>query len=140
MPSISTEAILFNPDPCAYLPHRPPFLFIDTILALEPGVSATGVFAAAAGGYFPPLLLVEAMAQLGGIAAGQQKGEGGVLAALGRVDLPEAVRPEARFIVCSRIVKVFGRLIQVEGEVREVQDKGAVVALATLTLAIGSPT
>jgi 3-hydroxyacyl-[acyl-carrier-protein] dehydratase len=134
MPSICTEATLFDPDPTAYLPHRPPFLFIDRLLALEPGVAATGEFAVTAGGYFPPLLLVEAMAQLGGIAAGQQGGEGGVLAALSRVELPAAVRPEARFSVCSRVVKTFGRLIQVEGEVRE---DGLVIACATLTLAIG---
>jgi len=130
------EAILFNPEPSAYLPHRAPFLFIDRITALEPGVAATGEFAVSAGGYFPPLLLVEAMAQLGGIAAGQQEGEGGVLAALGRVELPAAVGSHARLSVTTRVVKVFGRLIQVDGEVRE---DGEVIASATLTLAVGSP-
>ncbi|OGU08561.1 MAG: hydroxymyristoyl-ACP dehydratase [Geobacteraceae bacterium GWC2_58_44] len=122
---------MFNPDPSAYLPHRPPFLFIDTILALEPGVAATGEFTVTAGGYFPPILLVEAMAQLGGIAAGAQEGEGGVLAAFERVVLPAEVRPKARFSVYSRIVRNFGRLIQVEGEVRE---DGKVIASAILTL------
>ena len=135
MRSICTEAILFDPDPTAYLPHRPPFLFVDRVTALEPGVSAAGEFTVTAEGYFPPLLLVEAMAQLGGIAAGQHKGEGGVLAALSRVELPAAVGPQARLSVRSRIVKVFGRLIQVEGEVRE---DGKVVATAILTLGVGT--
>jgi len=74
------------------------------------------------------------MAQLGGIAAGRREGEGGVLAALGRVELPAAVTPGARLSVTSRIVKNFGRLVQIEGEVRE-DDK--VIASAIITLAIG---
>jgi 3-hydroxyacyl-[acyl-carrier-protein] dehydratase len=129
------EATLFSPDPCAYLPHRAPFLFIDRVLSRESGVSAAGEFAVPAGcGYFPPLLLVESMAQLGGVAAGQRRGEGGVLAALGRVELPRAVHAGTRFSVYSRVVKVFGRLVQVEGEVR---DAGRIVARATLTLGLG---
>ena len=135
MPSIGAEAILFSPDPCDYLPHRAPFLFIDRVLSRESGVCATGEFAVAAGsGYFPPLLLVESMAQLGGIAAGQRQGEGGVLAALGRVELPGAVDPAAKFFVCSRVLRVFGRLALVEGEVRSA---GVVIARASLTLGLG---
>ena len=79
------------------------------------------------------MLLVEAMAQLGGIAAGQRGGEGGVLAALGGVLLPPRVGPRARLVVTSRVLKVFGRLIQVQGEVRE---DGNLVASAVLTLAV----
>jgi 3-hydroxyacyl-[acyl-carrier-protein] dehydratase len=129
------EVTLFSPDPSDYLPHRAPFLFVDRVLAREPGVSASAVFAVSADtGYFPPLLLVESMAQLGGIAAGQRPGEGGVLAALTKVELPAAVLPGARYSVYSRVVKIFGRLALVEGEVREA---GTVVARATLTLGLG---
>ena len=129
------EVTLFSPDPCAYLPHRAPFLFIDRVLSRESGVSASAEFAVPAGcGYFPPLLLVESMAQLGGVAAGQRQGEGGVLAALGQVVLPAAVHPGARFSVHTRVVKVFGRLVQVEGEVREA---GKTVARARLVLGLG---
>jgi len=129
------EANLWNPDPTACLPHRPPFLFVDRLLDLEPGVSARGEFAVTAGGYFPPVLLVEAMAQVGGIAAGGGRaGEGGLLAALDKVSLPDRVRLNARFTIYSKVVKTFGRLIQVEGEVRE---DGVVVASATLTLVAG---
>ena len=135
MPSISTEAILFNPDPSAYLPHRPPFLFIDKVIHLEAGVAATGEFAVGAGGYFPTVLLVEAMAQLGGIAAGQRPGEGGVMAALGRAELPATVGPLGCYRVCSRIVRTFGTLIQVEGEVLL---DGRRIASASFTLAIGT--
>lgn len=105
------------------------------MLFLEAGVAATGELAVSAEGYFPPLLLVEAMAQLGGIASGRQEGEGGVLAALGRVQLPAAVAALAKLTVHSRITKCFGRLVQVAGEVRA---EGKVIASAILTLAIGT--
>ena len=70
-------------DPIALgLPHREPFVFVDEVLALIPGQSATcrKVFPADApffAGHFPgdPLvpgvLLTEALAQTAGIAAGQ---------------------------------------------------------------------
>ena len=135
MPSTGGEATLFSPDPSAYLPHRAPFLFIDRVLARESGISATGEFTVPAGcGYFPPLLLVESMAQLGGIAAGQRQGEGGVLAALGRVQLPRSVGSGAVLRVRSQVVKVFGALVLIEGEVRTA---GKIIASATLTLALG---
>src|SRR6266516_1877985 len=41
--SISREAPLYNPDPAAYLPHRAPFLHLDRLVALEPGVAATAI-------------------------------------------------------------------------------------------------
>jgi 3-hydroxyacyl-[acyl-carrier-protein] dehydratase len=135
MPSTGTEAILIDPDPCAYLPHRAPFLFLDRVLSRDSGVCATGEFAVPAGcAYFPPLLLVESMAQLGGVAAGQRPGEGGVLAALARVELPAAVMSGAKLSICSRVVRVFGGLVLLEGEVREA---GLVIARASITLALG---
>ena len=128
------EATLFSPDPCAYLPHRAPFLFIDRVLTRESGVCATGEFTVPVGcGYFPPLLLVESMAQLGGVAAGQRQGEGGVLAALRQIELPESVAPATQFSICSRVVKKFGLLVLIEGEVRE---GGRMVARATLTIGL----
>lgn len=98
-------------------------------------MAATGDLSVTAGGYFPPLLLVEAMAQLGGIASARQEVRGGVLAALKRVVLPAAVRPDARLTVSARIVGSFGRMVQVEGEVHE---HGELLASATITLALGT--
>jgi 3-hydroxyacyl-[acyl-carrier-protein] dehydratase len=135
MRSISTEAPLFNPDPAAYLPHRAPFLFIDRITTLEPGVSASALVQVAADCQaFPPILLVEAMAQLGGIASGQQEGAGGTLAAFERVELPPEIKPGDRVSVEVRIVKGFGTFFLVEGKAAI---GGEVVASAMLTLAIG---
>ncbi len=62
-----------------YLPHRPPFLFVSELSALEPGQSASGSWQLTGdepffGGHFPGrptlpgVLMVEALAQLGGVA------------------------------------------------------------------------
>ena len=74
------------------------------------------------------------MAQLGGIAAGRQEGAGGVLAAIERGELPEIVDVGSLLLVSVRIVKAFGPLHLVAGEV---EVAGKVIASATLTLAVG---
>ncbi len=136
MRPISMEAPLFNPDPAAYLPHRAPFLFLDRIIRLEPGVAASALVRISSDCQsFPPLLLIEAMAQLGGIAAGQREGEGGILAAFDRVELPPAIMPGESVTVEVRIVKGFGTLFLVDGTALAGGDP---VASAQLTLAIGS--
>lgn len=67
------------PSPTDLLPHRPPFLFVDEVLELQPGQSARGVWRLTGdewffGGHFPGrptlpgVLMCEAIAQMGAIA------------------------------------------------------------------------
>lgn len=67
------------PSPEDVLPHRPPFLFVSALSAVEPGVSARGRWDLTGdepffAGHFPDrptlpgVLMVESLAQLGGVA------------------------------------------------------------------------
>lgn len=67
------------------LPHKYPFLLIDRILKLEPGKRATGIKSVTINEHFfqghfpdypimPGVLIIEAMAQLGGVLAFKSDG------------------------------------------------------------------
>lgn len=136
MPSRSPEASLRNPDPAALLPHRYPFLLLDTILSREAGVAATATtrvtFDAAP---FPRVLMVEAMAQLAGVTCGCGEGEGGFLAAIDHAEFLGDPLPGDTLLIAVRVAKGFGRLFLLEGEVTAGERR---LATATLTLGIGA--
>jgi 3-hydroxyacyl-[acyl-carrier-protein] dehydratase len=73
------DEIVNLPHPADILPHRPPFLFVDELVDVVPGVSATGVWRLSGdeeffGGHFPGrptlpgVLMCEAIAQVGAAA------------------------------------------------------------------------
>lgn len=130
------------------IPHRHPFLLVDTIEELEPGVRAVGrkcvtfdepYFA----GHFPGnpvmpgVLIVEAMAQVGAVAMLCQeefKGKTAYFAGINSAKFKQKVVPGNVLEIETQIVKVKGP-IGVGKAVAKVD--GKVAAMAELTFAIG---
>lgn len=85
------------PSPADVLPHRPPFLFVDEVVTVEPGQLAIGRWRltgneAFFAGHFPGrptlpgVLMLEALAQVGAIAVLQEPRYAGKLPLFGGVD------------------------------------------------------
>lgn len=85
------------PHPADVLAHRPPFLFVDEIIALEPGISATGRWHLTGDEWFfsghfpgrptlPGVLMCEAIAQVGAIAVLTDQRFAGKLPLFGGLD------------------------------------------------------
>jgi 3-hydroxyacyl-[acyl-carrier-protein] dehydratase len=128
-----------QPSRCG-LPHREPFVFVDAVVALEPGESAvcTKRFAASEPffrGHFPgnPLvpgvILAEAAAQTAGIAAGQP-GRIYYLSAIRQMKFLRPVGPESVVEFRARKTGGMGGMAQFEVSARvagEVVAEGVIV-------------
>lgn len=102
------------------LPHRFPFLLVDRILELEPGKRAVGIKNVSANepqftGHFPerPLmpgvLMVEAMAQVGGLillSLPEHRGKLAVFAGIDNVRFRRMVIPGDQLVIHAELLKV----------------------------------
>lgn len=130
------------------IPHRYPFLLIDTIEELEPGVRALGKKCVSVNepffqGHFPGnpvmpgVLIMEALAQVGAVAMLSQsdwKGRTAYFAGIDKARFRQKVVPGDVLLLETEIIKVKGP-IGVGRAVARVNDK--VAAQAELTFAIG---
>ena len=118
------------PAPAAVLPHRPPFLFLDEVTDLEPGVSAAGYWRTTGGEFFfgghfpgrptlPGVLMTEALAQLGAYAVLTDGRFAGKLPLFGGVDsarFRRQVVPGERLDLTVEVLRLSARAGRAAGE------------------------
>ena len=129
------------------LPHRYPFLLVDKIIRLDANKSATGVKCVTVNeeffqGHFPGnpvmpgVLIVEALAQVGGIilkAGDEHKDSSAYLLSLDRVKFRRPVAPGDQLLLQVDVVRIRSRSAHVKG--RALVD-GQVVAEAEIRYAL----
>lgn len=127
---------MFQPNPIVQalsaLPHGPEFRFIDELVEVEAGKSAIGRWTlkgdeAFLAGHFPgqPLLpgviMIEALAQLGGILAQSDRGEHPLknvrLTAVRQFKILGSIPPGQTLTIHARLDGLMGGLVQVSGEI-----------------------
>ncbi|MCX5699725.1 MAG: UDP-3-O-acyl-N-acetylglucosamine deacetylase [Candidatus Omnitrophica bacterium] len=131
------------------IPHREPFLFVDRVILLEKGKRATGVKNVTINDYFfrghfpgrpvmPGVIIVEAMAQVGGVmmlASEENKGKLAFFLSINNVKFRKPVVPGDQLILEVEAIKVKSKTGQVRG--RALVD-GKVVAEADFVCALVS--
>ncbi len=115
------------------LPHRFPMLLVDRILDLEPMKWAVGIKNISVNemqflGHFPDnpimpgVLLIEAMAQVGGVAMlypPENRGKSAVLSKIDKVRFHKQVVPVDQVVTRAEVVKIHGNMgvIHCDGKV-----------------------
>jgi 3-hydroxyacyl-[acyl-carrier-protein] dehydratase len=136
-------------NPLDFLPHQPPMRLVEAITELVPGERAAGGRRAAPTDFYfdghfpqnpvvPAIILVELLAQVGGLAAGTPAE--GVreqplqlrVAGFGPFKFPAAAGPGSYLEARVRVAGRLGGLYKIEGEVTA---DGLTVATGSVTLA-----
>ena len=130
------------------LPHRYPFRMIDRVVELEPGQRAVAVKEVSCDDFFleghfpqapcmPEALIVEALAQTGGIALLSAKEEGmGILVKVEEMQFDKTVTPGALLTLFADVEFIFGEMAKVRVKA---EAGGKTVAQGILVLAAGKP-
>ncbi|MFM7247389.1 MAG: 3-hydroxyacyl-ACP dehydratase FabZ [Actinomycetota bacterium] len=114
----------------AVIPHRDPFLLVDEIVELEPGVHARGRWTITGDEWFlaghfpgnpivPGVIMVEAMAQTAAVCAlthPDHAGKFGVFAGIDEVRFRRIVRPGDVLDMVITVDRLRGRIGRVRGE------------------------
>lgn len=132
------------------IPHRAPFLWIDRVEELEPGVRCVAVKLVDAGhpifaGHFPAraivpgVLLIEAVAQTAGVMMGAAGAPGAargmaLLAAVNRFKFLKAVTPGQEIRIETKMLTEVGKMACIGGTVWV---EGEVVASGELSVVSG---
>ena len=112
------------PAPTDLLPHRPPFLFVDEVLDLEPGSSARARWRVDPDAFFfaghfpgnpilPGVIIVEALAQTGAIAAladADTRGKLALFGGIGSARFKRVVRPGEELLLETTLTRRRGPL------------------------------
>ncbi len=129
------------------LAHRFPFLMVDKIMELEPGKKAIGVKNVTFNEWFfqghfpnepvmPGVMILECMAQVGGIAilsAPENKGLTGYLVGVEKARFRQPVVPGDQLVVCAEVTAIRTNICFVKAEAFV---NGKIVAEAQLTMAL----
>jgi len=111
------------------IPHRYPFLLVDRIIDLIPGVSAKGIKNVSANeGFFqghfpgyhimPGVLIVEALAQTGAVTIltlEENKGKLALFAGIDKCKFKYQVKPGDQLVLESEVIKTRGSLGMAKG-------------------------
>jgi 3-hydroxyacyl-[acyl-carrier-protein] dehydratase len=129
------------------LPHGPSFRFIDELIKVQPGVSATACWQlkgdeAFLAGHFPgnPMLpgviMIEALAQLGGILAQSDRGDHPLknvrLTAVRQFKILGSIVPGQTLMIQAKRDAVMPGLVQISGEITT--SDGARLAIGSIVL------
>ncbi len=129
------------------LPHREPFLFVDRIISLEKGKRAVGIKNVTINDYFfkghfpgrpvmPGVLIIEAMAQVGGVmmlSPNENRGKLAFFMAIDNVKFRKTVVPGDQLVLDVKVGRIKSKTGQVHGQALV---EGKVVAEADLMFAL----
>lgn len=130
------------------LPHRYPFLMVDQVVELEPGHRAVAVKSVGCDDFFleghfphnpciPEALIVEALAQTGGIALLSAQGDAmGMLVKVEEMQFHKTIRPGTQLTLFADVEFSFGKMAKVRVKA---EAEGETVAQGIVFLAAGKP-